>query len=242
MRSIARSQLALQYTEIQRMFVKICGITQVEQGRAIADAMLRHGLAGQCAIGFICVTQSKRYVSAEQIRPIVLALPKQVQAIGVFVDENAERVRDIARQSGLSGVQLHGDESVDYCLALRELLPTTKFIKALRLRQASDLVRLATYRDVVDTYLIDAYHPQQAGGTGQKADWTLLHDFRPQRPWLLAGGLTPENVGEAIAAIAPDGVDLSSGVEVQPGIKDLAKVEQLLQAIGSAQQSKTVSN
>ncbi|MEL7085992.1 MAG: phosphoribosylanthranilate isomerase [Cyanobacteria bacterium P01_A01_bin.3] len=223
------------------MFVKICGITQVEQGRAIADAMLQHGLAGQCAIGFICVTQSKRYVSAEQIRPIVLALPKQVQTIGVFVDEQMERVGDIARRCGLSGVQLHGDESVDYCRGLRELLPTTKVIKVLRLRQAAGLDRLATYRDVVDAYLIDAYHPQQAGGTGLKADWTLLQDFRPQRPWLLAGGLTPENVGEAIAALHPDGVDLSSGVEVQPGIKDLAKVEHLLQAIVGGTQAKSAS-
>ncbi|MGK7913828.1 MAG: phosphoribosylanthranilate isomerase [Synechococcus sp.] len=213
------------------MFVKICGITQVEQGRAIADAMLQHGLAGQCAIGFICVTQSKRYVSAEHIRPIVLALPKQVQAIGVFVNESSERICDIVQRCGLSGVQLHGDESVDDCQALRDLLPTTKLIKALRLQQASDLDLLATYGDVVDAFLIDAYHSQQAGGTGLKADWTLLHDFHPQRPWLLAGGLTPKNVREAIAALAPDGVDLSSGVEVQPGIKDLAKVEQLLKQI-----------
>ncbi|MEM9569234.1 MAG: phosphoribosylanthranilate isomerase [Cyanobacteria bacterium P01_E01_bin.34] len=223
------------------MFVKICGITQVEQGRAIADAMLQHGLADRCAIGFICVAQSKRYVSAEQIQPIVLALPRQVQTIGVFVDEQPERVCDITRRCGLSGVQLHGDESVDYCQRLRELLPTTKFIKAMRLRQAADLARLTTYDDVADAYLIDAYHPKQAGGTGLKADWTLLQDFRPLRPWLLAGGLTPENVGEAIAALAPDGVDLSSGVEVQPGIKDLAKVEHLLKVIGDGMQAKSTS-
>lgn len=223
------------------MFVKICGITQVEQGRAIADAMLRHGLADRCAIGFICVTQSKRYVSVEQLRAVVLALPKQVQTIGVFVDEGPDHVCEIVRWGGLSGVQLHGDESVDYCRGLRQLLPSTRFIKALRLRQASDLERLATYREVVDAYLIDAYHPQQAGGTGLKADWTLLQGFRPPRPWLLAGGLTPENVGDAIIDLSPDGVDLSSGVEVQPGIKDLAKVEQLLQAIESGTQTTSAS-
>ena len=224
------------------MFVKVCGITQVEQGRAIADAMLQKGLAGHCALGFICVAHSKRFVSPEQIRAIVLALPKQVETVGVFVDEIPDQVEEIARQCGLSGVQLHGDESVEYCNALRELLPNTKLIKALRLRKASDLDCLETYHDVVDAYLIDAYHPQQLGGTGLKADWSLLQDFRPQRPWLLAGGLTPENVGEALASLQLDGIDLSSGVEVQPGIKDLAKVEQLLLGLGKAKSVKPVSN
>lgn len=213
------------------MFVKICGITQVEQGRAIAQAFLQHGLDGKCAIGFICTSQSKRFLAPERIREIVASLPAGVETIGVFVDESSEQVAATVLYAGLSGVQLHGNESEEYCRNLRGVLVKQKIVKALRLKKAIELEHLLRYRNVVDAYLIDAYHPQQAGGTGLKADWTLLRGFAPDRPWLLAGGLTPENVKEAIAVLNPNGIDVSSGVEITPGIKDLQKVELLLESI-----------
>ena len=218
------------------MFVKICGITGVKQGQEIGRAFLDRDLAGNCAIGFICVSRSKRYVSPEYIRAIVRGLPPEIETIGVFVDEQSQRVVEIARHCSLSGIQLHGNESVDYCQTLRESLPQAKFIKALRLRKFADLDRLHTYSGAVDRLLIDAYHPQQAGGTGLKADWSLLQGFHPPLPWILAGGLTPDNVTEAITILHPDGIDLSSGVEVRPGIKDLAKVERLLDVLNAVAQ------
>ena len=218
------------------MFVKICGIARVEQGQAIARAFLERNFAGNCAIGFICAPQSKRFVSPERIQAIVQNLPPVVETIGVFVDEQSQRVVEIADRCRLSGIQLHGNESVDYCQTLRESRPQIELIKAVRLRQPTDLEHLQTYRGAIDRFLIDAYHPQQAGGTGLKADWSLLQGFRPPLPWLLAGGLTPDNVAEAIATLHPDGIDVSSGVEEQPGIKDLAKVEQLLGVLSTLAQ------
>ncbi|WP_017327214.1 phosphoribosylanthranilate isomerase [Synechococcus sp. PCC 7336] len=219
------------------MFVKICGITQVDQGVAIARAFQRYGMAGRCGLGFISVLASKRYVAPEQAAAIVEAVPPGVETIGVFAGETCDRVVEIAAQTALSGVQLHGNESPDYCRSLRRALPHIRLIKALRLRQQDDLAQLEAYGDEVDTYLIDAYHPQQLGGTGIAADWSLLKGFRPLLPWMLAGGLTPENVRQAIATAVPDGIDLSSGVERQPGLKDLDRVEQLLSVVQAVERS-----
>jgi len=127
-------------------------------------------------------------------------------------------------------VQLHGDETAEYCDRLRELLPGIEIIKALRVKTPETLATAAVYAVRVDTLLLDAYHPEQLGGTGKTIDWMMLSEFRPQCPWLLAGGLTPDNILNAIdSAIGNNfsGVDLSSGVEIAPGDKDLTKVAQL---------------
>ncbi|WP_341730752.1 phosphoribosylanthranilate isomerase [Microcoleus sp. EPA2] len=205
------------------MRVKICGITKIEQGMTIA------GLGAQ-ALGFICVPASPRYVSPETIRLIVEHLPATVDRIGVFANSTIENICQVVAQSNLTGVQLHGDETAEYGDRLRELLPKIEIIKALRVKTPETLDMANMYAIHVDTLLLDAYHPDQLGGTGKTLDWKMLAEFRPSCPWLLAGGLRPDNVLNAIGSFAGNnfsGIDLSSGVEIAPGDKDLTKVADL---------------
>ena len=206
--------------------VKICGITQPAQGRAIAEA-------GATLLGFICVPESPRYVSPEQIRQVVAALPTDATGlircdrVGVFVNASVETIAATVAIGNLTGVQLHGDESVEFCQALRQALPRVTLIKALRVRSPDALTQTSPYQSVVDWLLLDAYHPTLAGGTGQTLDWAALRSFQPTVPWFLAGGLTPDNVQTALQQLHPNGIDLSSGVEQSPGVKDLAQVARL---------------
>lgn len=206
------------------MRVKICGITNPDAASAIAKL-------GATALGFICVTKSPRYVASDRITSIVAALSPEIACIGVFAGSTVAEIYQIVSQTNLSGVQLHGDESAEFCQQLRDKLPEIEIIKALRLKEAADLEKLGAYSQVVDTLLLDAYHPQMLGGTGKTIDWEILTEFRPPLPWLLAGGLTPENVRQALERVHPDGIDLSSGVERSPGDKDLDKVTDLFENI-----------
>ncbi len=204
--------------------VKICGIMTPAQGQQIAEL-------GATAIGFICVEKSPRYVTPEQIREIAMALPKETDRIGVFMNHKLETIVSTVETSGLTSVQLHGAESVEFCAEVRSALPTVELIKAFRIENAETLKSTQDYAPVVDWLLLDAYHPNLGGGTGLVLDWELLSAFKPDRPWFLAGGLTPNNVAEAVQMLSPQGIDLSSGVETSPGHKDLAKVAALFEAI-----------
>ncbi len=208
------------------MRVKICGITKPSQGQAIAQL-------GATALGFICVQASPRYVTPGQIRAIVEPLLIEVDRIGVFADATIEEITQIVAEAGLSAVQLHGSESPEFCERLRESLPKVEILKALRVRTPVCLNHATTYSSCVDTLLLDAYHPQLLGGTGKTLDWLMLRQFRPQCPWLLAGGLTPDNILAALSQLQPSGIDLSSGVERSPGDKDLDKVAQLFERVRS---------
>ncbi|HBE21814.1 MAG TPA: phosphoribosylanthranilate isomerase [Cyanobacteria bacterium UBA11149] len=206
------------------MRIKICGITKPEQGNAIAKL-------GATALGFICVASSPRYVTPKQIKSIVENLEVSVDKIGVFVNSQIEEICKIVMETGLTGVQLHGNESPEFCTKLRQLLPKIEIIKALRIKTRESLQEADNYANYVDTLLLDAYHPQQLGGTGITLDWQTLAEFPANYPWFLAGGLTPDNILDALKLLKPTGIDLSSGVEVSPGDKDLAKVALLLEAI-----------
>jgi phosphoribosylanthranilate isomerase len=199
------------------MRVKICGITQSQQGEAIAAL-------GATALGFICVPNSPRYISPAQIQSIVASLPAHTDKIGVFANSTIAQIKQTVLESGLTGVQLHGDESPEFCQQLRQTLPQVEIIKALRVRSPEHLQTATNYTQYVNTLLLDAYHPQQLGGTGQTLDWHKLQKFSPGLPWFLAGGLTPENITTALSQIQPDGIDLSSGVENKPGDKNLDQV------------------
>jgi len=144
---------------------------------------------------------------------------------------SVEEIYQTVRETGLTGVQLHGDESPDFCDRLRQILPDTELIKALRVKSPATLIQAQDYFNYIDSLLLDAYHPQQLGGTGQRLDWQILKPFSPPCSWFLAGGLTPDNIGEALQQLQPDGIDLSSGVERSAGDKDLAKVSQLFQVL-----------
>jgi len=205
------------------MRIKICGIRDANQGRAIAQL-------GVTALGFICVPQSPRYVTPLEIQAVVKALPtyQPVDRVGVFVDASMDTILRTVEEGHLNAVQLHGHESPSFCRDLRNRLPVIEIIKAFRIRNPETLMEIPAFNEDVDSFLLDAYHPQLMGGTGQTLNWKDIQVFRSDRPWFLAGGLTSTNVIEAITMLNPDGIDLSSSVEISPGNKDLQKVATLM--------------
>jgi phosphoribosylanthranilate isomerase len=204
--------------------VKICGITQPEQGQAIVQA-------GANALGFICVQASPRYVTPEQIQAVTQIIPESVARIGVFMDSDVATMAEVVAVGGLTGIQLHGGESVELCRELRDRLPQIELIKAFRVRTDWELEMAADYASDVDWLLLDAYHPEMGGGTGKTLDWATLQAFQPSKPWFLAGGLRPDNIQTALGLVKPQGIDLSSGVEIAPGNKDLGAIAQLFQQL-----------
>jgi len=186
--------------------VKICGITTVEDG-------LHAARCGADALGLVFYPKSSRCVTPEQARKIIEALPPLVTTIGLFVNHSAVEIADIARFCGLDVLQLHGDETPEQCQ-----LPPWRVVKALRVRDEDSLAELAAYR--VSALLLDTWRPDSYGGTGHRFNWQLAVQAAQQRPIILAGGLTPANVAEAVRTVRPYGVDVSSGVESAPGRKD----------------------
>ncbi|AFZ46081.1 phosphoribosylanthranilate isomerase [Cyanobacterium stanieri PCC 7202] len=208
------------------MRIKICGLTNVEEARAIASM-------GVDTIGFICVKDSPRYISPSSIRAIVEKLPPQVSTIGVFVNASVTEIIDIIKEAKLTGVQLHGEEDIDFCNQLREHLPDIEIIKAIRHKNSQSQQEAEKYLPFVDTLLIDTYQKGIHGGTGKTFNWQELSEFRPSRPWLVAGGISPDNVITALNTLKCDGIDLSSKVEISPGKKDLEKIKQLINSLES---------
>ncbi len=207
------------------MRVKICGITQIKQSQEIAAL-------GADSLGFICVERSPRYITPVNIKAIGDRLPPQVNKVGVFADHSLTEIITVVNTANLTVVQLHGLETPDFCAQLRQALPSEiELIKAFRIKTAASLQDTKAYTDKVDTLLLDAYHPQMLGGTGQTIDWQDLKQFKPALPWMLAGGLTPDNIVDALSRLQPNGIDLSSGVERSPGDKDLNKVIQLFKQL-----------
>jgi phosphoribosylanthranilate isomerase len=200
--------------------IKICGITNEEDARVAVEA-------GADALGFILYRKSPRFVEAAMVKRIIDGLPPFVAAVGVFVNEDAAAVRRIMDECGLTLAQLHGDESAAYCEGLGR--PS---MKALRLKDRGTFLALAEFqgRANVRAFVLDAFSDQAYGGTGQTVDWTLAAEAARASRVLLAGGLTPDNVAEAIRQVRPYGVDVSSGVEMRPGQKDHAKVRAFVQA------------
>jgi phosphoribosylanthranilate isomerase len=206
---------------VKRLVVKICGITTPEDA-AMAAA------AGADALGLNFWPGSKRVVSVAQARRIIEAVPPFVWVVGVFVNAKVAEVQAVAQAVGLHGVQLHGDESP------REASQTGRFtIKALQVRDTSVTAEVARYRDV-DALLLDAAQSGYGGG-GKTFDWRLARRIARERPILLAGGLDPKNVGQAVKQVRPLGVDVASGVERAPGIKDVRKVRAFIRAARAAQ-------
>jgi phosphoribosylanthranilate isomerase len=202
------------------MRIKICGITTIDRGMEIARM-------GATDLGFICVPSSPRYLNLTQLAAIVSPLTEMADTVGVFADFSVATIAHVVTLTSLDTVQLHGTESIEFCQELRQALPETEIIKAWRIRTNDDLALLQTYSRVVDALLLDAYHPDALGGTGHTLDWQQLSAFAPPIPWLLAGGLTPDNIDTALSQLHPDGIDLSSGVEDSPGNKNLELVDRL---------------
>ena len=196
------------------MFLKICGITR------LTDALhaVQHGAT---ALGFVFWPHSPRCVTPEAAAEIVAELPSTVLAVGVFVNEPVDAIRTVATQARLSAVQLHGDEPPAYADAL-----AWPILRSVTL----DSAPLVCDAWAPGTMLVvDAADPERRGGTGVTVDWLAAAALARERQVVLAGGLTPENVGEAIGLVHPYGVDVSSGVEEGPGVKDFDKVARFLE-------------
>jgi len=194
--------------------VKICGITSLE------DA-LQAVQAGADALGFVFHGKSPRNLAPDMATSIIGGLPPFVQVVGLFVNSDAGFVNDTADRCRLDLVQLHGDEPPEYCERIRR-----RVIKAFRVRDSSSLDPIRDYR--VAGILLDAYSPGAFGGTGLSFKWELAGNAKERGPLILAGGLTPENIREAVEIVAPYAVDVSSGVESSPGKKDHEKVREFI--------------
>jgi phosphoribosylanthranilate isomerase len=197
--------------------VKICGITNKADGIAAAES-------GADAIGFVFYNESPRFVAIEKAAEISQALPAYLIKAGVFVDAPEDLVQQAIAECGLNLLQFHGNEAPEYCIQFGLMS-----MKAFRFRDETSLKTLPQYK--TDAWLLDAYSSQKLGGTGEQFNWDLAIEARKLgRPIFLAGGLTPENVGEAVRQVQPYGVDVSSGVEASPGKKDQAKVKRFIES------------
>ena len=210
--------------------VKICGITTQK------DALIA-AVAGADLLGFIFYPQSPRCVEPEQVRRIIDAVHRAsspVRFVGLFVDEEPETVRRIAADCALDYVQLHGREPPGMVTSLIDR--GIKVIKAFRIRDRASLVEIERYQ--ATAYLLDAYVPGRPGGTGHSFDWKLAMAAKGHGPIIIAGGLTPENVAEAVCTVRPWGVDVASGVEAAPGRKDSERVQRFIAAVNTVSDEK----
>jgi phosphoribosylanthranilate isomerase len=199
--------------------VKICGITNLE------DALLAIGM-GADALGFI-FAKSPRRITAKEARTIIHSLPPLVKTVGVFVNEEPARIKEIKSFCGFDLVQLHGEESPEIC---QDLMPHA--VKSFRIQNETDIENINKYRGTVRAILLDTFQPGKAGGTGQTFDWSLALKARETGlPIILAGGLGPGNIQEAVATVKPYAVDINSGIEERPGKKDLVLMKQLMEKI-----------
>lgn len=214
--SIIQADQALSY----RTRVKICGITR------LSDALDAVSL-GADALGFVFYQPSPRAVDAKTAEAIILALPPFVSAVGLFVDATPDYVCEVLATVPLSHLQFHGDESAEYCRQFGK-----PWFKALRMQPDTDIrAKIAEYPDA-SAILLDAWHPQLKGGTGETFDWR--HWPASQKPLILAGGLTPENVSEAIHLTQPYAVDVSGGVEASKGIKQFTLLQAFMAGVNAA--------
>jgi phosphoribosylanthranilate isomerase len=205
--------------------VKICGITRAADARAAVDA-------GADALGFVFWPRSPRAVTVEQAERIVRDLPTTVTTVGVFVNESVAEIARVVAAIGLRAVQLHGDEPVEQCTAL-----PCPCIKAVAVSPALDADSLSRWPAGV-LLLLDVHDQERRGGTGATVDWDAAARIARVRPVMLAGGLRPENVEDAIARVAPYAVDVSSGVEDGPGLKNAARIRELMDAVARADARK----
>ncbi|MCD6583036.1 MAG: phosphoribosylanthranilate isomerase [Desulfuromusa sp.] len=197
--------------------IKICGITNIEDALFAAEA-------GADALGFVFYEKSSRYITPEQVKQIITTLPPFVTTVGLFVNTATEQIKDILALTGLDTVQLHGDETPADCC-----LEPYRVIKAVRVKDADSLTGIDDYQ--VSALILDAWNDQQYGGTGERFDWQLAKKMTGRLPIILAGGLTPDNVAQAIEVVNPYAVDVSSGVEERPGRKDHKKVREFIKKV-----------
>jgi phosphoribosylanthranilate isomerase len=203
--------------------IKLCGITSLDDARLAVDA-------GAWAVGCILWPQSPRACDPAEAGRIVTALRRRAHVCGVFVNPHLDEVTELVDGLGLTMVQLHGDEGPAFCAEVARRTGA-KIIKAAAVSTQADVRVLETFH--TDFHLLDAYRPGLRGGTGETFDWGLVRARRSSIPLVLSGGLRPDNVADAIAAIGPFAVDTASGTEASPGVKDPAKVAAFVEAVNA---------
>lgn len=199
--------------------IKICGITNKRDAVAAADL-------GVDMLGFVFYKNSKRYVEPAMAEDIINELPPRIGKVGVFVDETKENVIKSAEDAGLNMLQFHGNETPEYCAYFKDKY---KIIKAFRMNTRDDLKHVNDY--AVNMVLFDTYKTDSIGGTGETFDWKILKDFEILKPIILSGGLTPANISAAIKEVAPYAVDVSTGVELSPGKKDIMLLKKFVENV-----------
>jgi phosphoribosylanthranilate isomerase len=203
--------------------VKICGVRAFEEAEAAIEA-------GADALGFNFWPKSPRFIEPDEAGRIIEKLPPEIASIGVFVNEESQHLLSVALSAGLRAVQLHGDETPEYCAALGRV----RIIKALRVGQNFGLQSMAQY--TVNSLLLDTAVTGSYGGTGKVFDWTIAIEAKKFAPIILAGGLTVENVAGACLQVKPAAVDVCSGVEAEPGRKDMKKMRRFFAEVARANQ------
>ena len=212
----------------KKTFVKICGITSVEQAIQIAEL-------GVDAIGIISVKESPRYIShtkREAIFKTLKDLFPNIERVTVLKNYPINFVfKDFIDAPLETTIQLHGDEDVNYCRNLKQKLPNLTIWKAFRIKNKQDIREIKPYEDFVDAILLDSWNRGTYGGSGKKIEQKFLKDLKFKKPWLLAGGVSKEWVNEILNNIKPDGIDISSSIEKSPGIKDIKKTKEIIKVI-----------
>lgn len=200
-----------------RIKVKVCGTTSLKDALFAVES-------GADALGFVFYKKSPRCISQKEVKDIVAQLPPFVETVGVFVNEASDKVNRIAEQCRLTAVQLHGDESPAFCRRIKR-----RVIKVFRVLDADSFKGISNYD--VSGFLLDSYNDESRGGTGKVFDWNLALRAKKQGPIILAGGLNPYNVYTAIHRVKPYGVDVCSGVEKSPGVKDFIKIDEFIKSV-----------
>ena len=205
--------------------VKICGLTSEEQALQVAKL-------GVHAIGIISVEASPRYISAEKKKKIFKTLKSfypKIERVSVVQNCSIDLIiKNFLGNPSETIIQLHGDEDMNYCKKLREKIPNIGIWKAFRIRTEKDLDKIKPFEDCVDAILLDSWNKETYGGSGIKIKSIYLKNLQFSKPWWLAGGISIEWINEVLTEIKPDGIDISSSIEISPGLKDIEKTENLI--------------
>jgi len=197
------------------IYIKVCGITNYQDASALAES-------GVDALGFIFYPKSKRYIPPEKANEIIKKLPPFVSTVGVFVNEERENVIDVIHECPIDVLQFHGNESPEYCRQFNK-----RVIKAFRVKDDFSFDILKCYS--TNAFLLDSYSESEYGGTGESFNWDFAVPARKFGKIILAGGINPLNIEAALIKVHPYGVDMSSGVEIEPGRKDINKVREIVE-------------
>ena len=208
-----------------KTLVKICGLTSEEQALKVANL-------GANAIGIISVKESPRYISAEMKKKIFKSLESlypKIERVNVVQNCSIDLIiKNFLGNPSETIIQLHGDEDIDYCKKLREKIPNIGLWKAFRIKTEKDLDTIKYFEDFVDAILLDSWNKETYGGSGEKIKSIYLKNLQFTKPWWLAGGISIEWIDEILTNIKPDGLDISSSIEISPGVKDIAKTASLI--------------